>query len=221
MGNNNTHPLTGPEFRKVFTDGSSHGNPGPAGWSWFMDKKNFDCGYDSHATNQRMEMTAILSALEAAPRNVALEILTDSEFCVNAYTQWIGAWARNKWKKKDGSPISNQDLVIRTAKVLSERRGTKTVFTHVKAHCGIVNNEVCDRLANKAADAQRPLRTPGWTDRTVHVKSANDVLSTSASLRVRDREHHEKPMINIVGEVCPSCGRQINPLTNMCGCFSL
>lgn len=217
MGNNNTHPMTGPEFKKVFTDGSSHGNPGPSGWAWFMDKKNFDCGYDQCATNQRMEMTAVLSALEAAPRNVPIEVLTDSEFCVNAYTLWIAAWARNKWKKKDGTPIANQDLVIRTAKILSERRGTKTVFTHVKSHCGIVNNEVCDKLANRAADAQRSLKAPGWTDRTIHVPSATN--DASGSMKVR--EHREKPQINIVGEVCPSCGRQINPLTNMCGCFSL
>lgn len=219
---NNTHPRTGDGVLKIFTDGSSHGNPGPAGWAWFMDKNNYSCGFSPDATNQRMEMTAILEVLKSVPVDVPIEILTDSEFCVNAYTKWIVAWARNGWKKKDGSPISNSDLVVATARILAKRRKTTTVFTHVKAHCGIVNNEVVDKLANAAANAQKDLKSPGWT----RIRKGSDYLPSSLSANDRSgtvqftQRSKPKPEIEIVGDICPSCGRQVNPLTLRCGCFS-
>lgn len=214
-GSNHVRPASADGVVKVFTDGSSHGNPGEGGWAWFVNKSNFKFGASPSATNQRMELEAIRDALASLPRTLDVEILTDSEFSVNAFTKWVGAWARSEWKKKDGSSIANGDVIAAVAVILVERERakSKTVFTHIRSHCGVVNNEVCDKLANAAATMGRG-GGPGWSVREVFIPSAAPARGSDPA-----RKSSTKPGLDIVGELCPSCGRQINPLTQQCGCF--
>jgi len=132
----------------VFTDGGCSPNPGPGAWAFAWVRGNEllaeGCGADPDTTNNRMELTAVLRALETLPRDADLVIHADSELVVKTFTQWAAGWKRAGWKRKTGA-IANLDLVKAVDGLLTERPGVK--FQWVPAHAGWRWNEYVDALA--------------------------------------------------------------------------
>lgn len=167
----------------VATDGSAINNPnGPGGWAWFVDDKRWDLGSAPKASNQVMEMFAILRALKSIPSHLDIRIQTDSAFCVNMVGKdgksgWMHGWKRRGWVKPDGKIPANLKLVKALDEAIAARRG-RIVFEWVKGHNGHSLNSMADRLCTSASSAQnagKPLSGgPGWVD--VHGKP----LPTSA-----------------------------------------
>ena len=93
----------------VYTDGSCLGNPGPGGWGWAVDRGPEGSGGEPHSTNQRMEVMAVIRALESLPGPV--HVVSDSTYVVNCYRQsWYTGWKRRGWKNSQGKPVANRDL---------------------------------------------------------------------------------------------------------------
>ena len=133
----------------VFTDGACSGNPGPGGWGailiWGGAEKEL-CGGEPDTTNNRMELTAACSALEALTRPCAVDLWTDSQYVKGGITGWIHGWKRNGWKTADRKPVKNSDLWQR----LEEARSRHEVSWHwVKGHAGHEMNERADALARQ------------------------------------------------------------------------
>jgi ribonuclease HI len=132
----------------VFTDGSANPNPGPGGWGavYVVDGEVVarDHGHESHTTNNRMELTALIRGCDLVPEGTPATVYTDSRLCVNTITQWAPGWERRGWKRKTGE-ISNLDLV----KQLYGRFTTRPELSieWVPAHAGYRWNEYADSLA--------------------------------------------------------------------------
>jgi ribonuclease HI len=133
----------------IFTDGSCSGNPGPGGWAAILTasgKTREMNGGDAHTTNNRMELMAAISALEALKRPSAVELHTDSQYVRNGITQWLKGWKRNGWKTADKKPVKNVDLWQR----LDEATARHDVdWRWVKGHAGDEMNERADELARQ------------------------------------------------------------------------
>lgn len=162
-------PTPRPARIVVATDGSSLGNPGPGGWGWYADDNNWKAGAVDGATNNQMELRAILEALRSLPNDVDLEILADSAYSINAVTVWLDGWRRRGWKNSKGDPVANRELIeaIDHEITIRRRRGVNVTFTHVKGHAGHHLNEAVDTRAREAAESLRDGWTvnegPGWT----------------------------------------------------------
>jgi ribonuclease HI len=134
----------------IHTDGACSGNPGPGGWGAilsFNDQEKELNGGEPHTTNNRMELTAAIEALEALKRPCAVDLHTDSEYLRNGITQWIRKWKRNGWRTADRKPVKNVDLWQRLDAALSRHE----VHWHwVKGHAGHDLNERADELARAA-----------------------------------------------------------------------
>lgn len=144
-------------------DGSSLSNPGPTGWAWFVDGDRWRAGGWKHGTNNRGELMAVLDLLEqTADAGDDLLVYCDSQYVINAVTRWLPGWKRKGWKKADGKPVLNVELLQGIDAALAGRRVT---FEWVKGHAGHELNEEADRLANGAAVAysqgKRPDPGPG------------------------------------------------------------
>ena len=142
-----------PEERvAIFTDGACRGNPGPGGWGAvlrFGDRERELCGGESPTTNNRMELMAVIQALEALKRPCAVDVTTDSQYVKNGITGWIHQWKRNGWKTAARKPVKNADLWHR----LDQAAARHQVAWHwVRGHTGHPENERADRLANRAID---------------------------------------------------------------------
>lgn len=135
-------------------DGSSLGNPGPTGWGWYVDESRWAAGGFPTGTNNIGELWAVIDLLEQA-RASDLVILCDSQYVIKAATEWLPGWKRKGWRKADGKPVMNRELVQRLDALLEERRaaGRATRFEWVRGHAGHELNEAADRLANGAAAA--------------------------------------------------------------------
>ena len=137
---------------EIFTDGACKGNPGPGGWGAVMRFKGKErqlYGGEHETTNNRMELMAVISALEALTRPASVRVTTDSKYVQNGITDWIKNWKRNGWKTAAKKPVKNSDLWQR----LDQLVGTHTVeWAWVKGHSGHPENELADRLANKGVE---------------------------------------------------------------------
>lgn len=134
-------------------DGSSLANPGPAGWAWYIDDQQWASGGWAHATNNMAELMAVLSLLEStAGDRRELRVLCDSQYVINSLTKWLPGWKRKGWRKGDGKPVQNVELMRCLADALS---GRKVHFEWVKGHAGHPLNERADSLARAAAEAYR------------------------------------------------------------------
>jgi ribonuclease HI len=137
----------------VFTDGACSGNPGPGGWGallqWNGEEKELSGGA-SETTNNRMEMQAIIEALNAINQPCRVKIHSDSALIVNAFNQnWVDGWLKRGWKKADKKPVKNQDL---WKEMLAAKKPHDVEWIKVKGHAGIERNERVDRLAVKASN---------------------------------------------------------------------
>ena len=132
----------------VFTDGSSVPNPGPGGWGavWVRDGQVVEQrhGEDSHTTNNRMELKALIEAFDMLSASDAVTVYTDSQLCVDTLTKWALGWEKKGWKKK-GGPIKNLELVQEALAGL--RRCEKAELAWIRAHAGHRWNEYADSLA--------------------------------------------------------------------------
>ena len=139
-------------------DGSSLGNPGPAGWAWYVDEDTWDAGGWPKGTNNLGELTAILRLLQAtADTGEKLHILADSQYAINVVSKWRLGWKKRGWTKADKKPIKNLELIQEIDRAMEGRRVT---FEWVKGHAGHRMNERADDLARACAEAYQAGRTP-------------------------------------------------------------
>lgn len=146
-------------------DGSALGNPGPNGWAWYIDESNWAAGGSPHGTNNQGELRAVLELLRAtAGIDEKLLIECDSRYVIDSVTKWMPGWKRKGWRKSDGGPVLNRDLLEGIDEAI---RGRDVEFSWVKGHAGHPLNEAADERANAAAKAyqqkQEPRRGPGFT----------------------------------------------------------
>ena len=138
---------------EIYTDGACRGNPGPGGWAALLrigEHEREISGAEALTTNNRMELTAVIRALEALKRPVEARLYTDSEYVRRGVTEWLPAWKARGWRTAQRKPVKNQDLWQQ----LDERRLPHRIEWHwVPAHAGVSDNERVDRLANEAIDA--------------------------------------------------------------------
>ena len=146
-------------FVKIFTDGAARGNPeGPGGYGTvlqYIDSKGelhereYSAGYKK-TTNNRMELMAVITGLEALTRPCDVEVISDSKYVTDAFNQhWVDGWLKRNWKGSSNNPVKNVDLWKR---LLKAKASHQVKFTWVKGHAGHPENERCDKLATTAAD---------------------------------------------------------------------
>ncbi|GAA1484245.1 ribonuclease HI family protein [Brachybacterium fresconis] len=158
-------------------DGSALGNPGPAGWAWYIDENTWRAGGWPHGTNNMGELKAVLDLLEATAVDADqhLLVLCDSQYVINSVTKWMPGWKRKGWRKKDGKPVLNVELLKDIDRALA---GRSVEFEWVKGHSGHAMNEAADQRANAAATAfskkQDPQVGPGYS-------VADDAARTSSA----------------------------------------
>ena len=139
----------------IFTDGGCSGNPGPGGWAYVVlsDGKmiSYSSGGEEQTTNNRMELTAVIHAIEDASLLgvSSISISTDSQYVKNGITTWIVNWKRNGWRTASKDPVKNKELWER----LDELNSKGNIrWNWVKGHAGIKYNEMCDSLVRKEMD---------------------------------------------------------------------
>jgi ribonuclease HI len=150
---------------RAAADGSALGNPGPAGWAWYVDDNCWAAGGWRHATNNQGELMAVLQLFRAtAHLDDDLLILCDSQYVINSVTKWMPGWKKKGWKKSDGKPVLNLELLQEIDAALV---GRKYRFEWVKGHANHPLNEAADSRARAASEAfqrGRPIPTgPGFT----------------------------------------------------------
>lgn len=132
----------------IYTDGACSGNPGKGGWGTILIYGKYEkemSGGESQTTNNRMELTAVIKALEALNEPCEVTLTTDSKYVCDAVNQgWVYSWQKNGWKKADKKPALNVDLWEELLPLLQTHDVT---FVWVKGHAGHPYNERCDRLA--------------------------------------------------------------------------
>ncbi|MDO5663013.1 MAG: ribonuclease H, partial [Brachybacterium sp.] len=166
-------------------DGSALGNPGPAGWAWYIDEDTWRAGGWPHGTNNMGELKAVLDLLEATAVDADqhLLILCDSQYVINSVTTWMPGWKRKGWRKKDGKPVLNVELLQGIDRALN---GRSVEFEWVKGHSGHAMNEAADRRANAAATAfskrQDPDVGPGYRGGSRSAGAAESAPGTEADL---------------------------------------
>lgn len=131
-------------------DGAAAGNPGPGGWSWYIDEFRWASGGEGPTTNNRMELTAVIELLESVAG--PLHIVCDSRYVVDSATKWMRSWKRKGWRKADGSEIANRDLFVRLDAALT---GRDIHWEWCRGHNGHPLNEAADTRARAAAEAVR------------------------------------------------------------------
>jgi ribonuclease HI len=137
---------------EIYTDGACRGNPGPGGWAAllvFGDAEREIYGAEPATTNNRMELTAVIRALEALKRPVRGHVYTDSQYVRQGVLQWLASWKARGWKTADKKPVKNQDL-WEQLDALTQRH--ELDWHWVRGHSGHVENERVDALANRAID---------------------------------------------------------------------
>ena len=136
------------DYVEIYTDGACKGNPGPGGWGVVMRYRNKEkvlFGGEVETTNNRMELMAVIQALEALTRPVPVRIITDSQYVKKGITEWIYNWKRNGWRTAARQPVKNTDLWQRLDSLVA---ANDVEWRWVKGHSGHPENERADTLAN-------------------------------------------------------------------------
>lgn len=166
-------------------DGSALGNPGPAGWAWYVDDDRWAAGGWPHGTNNMGELTGVLDLLQqTAHLDDDLLVYCDSTYAINSITKWLPGWKRKGWRKRDGKPVLNVEIMKALDTAMTDRR---VEFVWVKGHAGHELNEAADRLANAAACAWRdgaaPPPGPGFAgSRVAHPSAVPGQVEPEADL---------------------------------------
>lgn len=136
----------------IYTDGACRGNPGPGGWGALLlygDHRRTPKGAEAETTNNRMELSAVIYALEALKRACDIDLYTDSKYVMDGLTKWMESWKQRGWKTANRKPVKNQDLWQR----LDAATQRHQIRWHwVRGHSGNAGNEEVDTLANLAID---------------------------------------------------------------------
>ncbi len=136
----------------IYTDGACRGNPGPGGWAAVLSagaREKEISGAQRQTTNNRMELQAVIEALQALKRPAKVRLYTDSQYVRRGISEWLPRWKLRGWKTADRKPVKNQDL---WQQLDAAAAGHQIEWHWVPAHTGIPGNERCDALANAAID---------------------------------------------------------------------
>ena len=138
-------------------DGSALGNPGPAGWAWYVDDSRWAAGGWPNGTNNRGELQAVIELLDAAADVDDLHVLCDSKYVINSITKWMPKWKLQGWKKANKEDVLNRDQMERLDELMTAREaaGRRVRFEWVKGHAGHPLNEAADARARGAAEAMQ------------------------------------------------------------------
>jgi ribonuclease HI len=228
---------------RVYTDGSSLGNPGPGGWAWWRHERCWNAGSLPHTTNQQAELVAILMALKQVPAHARLQVVSDSRYGVNLAKRWLKEWKRAGWRTASGQPVANLGIVKHIDTAISARQYAPE-FIWVRGHSGVAGNEHADRAAVAAAHAERSGRVvptaPGWTPeaapKRTPAESATRQFRAKVSARVENRNASRdqgkspgtvrpdgallgaRPEEGLSVMKCSSCGMTLHPLSLDCRC---
>ena len=133
---------------EIYTDGACSGNPGPGGWGAVLIYNGVEkqlSGSEKETTNNRMELSAVITALKALKEPCNVTLTTDSKYVCDAINKgWLNSWQKNSWKKADKKPVLNIDLWQELLPLLDKHR---VEFIWVKGHNGHKYNEICEKLA--------------------------------------------------------------------------
>lgn len=139
----------------IYTDGACSGNPGPGGWGVVMifgDHRKEFCGGETDTTNNRMELSAAIEALDGLKRPCTIDLWTDSTYVREGITNWIKGWKKNGWRTAQKKPVKNAELWQR----LDVARERHNISWHwVKGHAGHPENERADELARQGLEECR------------------------------------------------------------------
>ena len=189
-------------------DGSALGNPGPAGWAWYIDDNHWARGGWVHGTNNMGELKAVLDLFEAtASRPEAkLRVYCDSQYVINSLTKWMPGWKKKGWKKSDGKPVLNRDLLEALDQALT---GRDYEFIWVKGHAGHELNEKADSLANGAARAyqegREPAHGPGFGAAAEPATAAEPVEAPAVEVPIVNAPSAEPALSDVAfSELAPS-----------------
>ena len=136
----------------IYTDGACRGNPGPGGWAALLcagGREKEISGAQLHTTNNRMELQAVIEALQALKRPLEVRLYTDSQYVRRGILEWVPQWKARGWKTADKKPVKNLDLWQQLETAAARHR---IEWHWVPGHAGIAGNERCDVLANAAID---------------------------------------------------------------------
>ena len=137
---------------EIFTDGACRGNPGPGGWGALLRYNHHEkklSGAEKDTTNNRMELTAVIKALEALKHSCNINLTTDSQYVRNGILEWLPEWQKRNWKTSNKKPVKNLELWQCLNKLCKKH---KISWHWVKGHSGHRENEIVDALASKAID---------------------------------------------------------------------
>lgn len=138
---------------RIFTDGACKGNPGPGGWGALLQWNGHErelFGGEANTTNNRMELLAVINALEALQRPCRAEVYTDSQYVQKGISEWIASWKRRGWKTADRKPVKNSDLWVRLDALAAQH---DLSWHWVRGHDGHPENERADVLANRGVQS--------------------------------------------------------------------
>ena len=185
-----------PTIQSIYTDGACTGNPGPGGWGvvvYFDDGSVHELGDASKkTTNNRMEMQAAIAGLEfleSSGQNTPITLYTDSEYLINCVTKWVKGWKRKGWKKSDGKPVLNQDLL----QILDNLNNQQIKWQHVRGHAGNIGNERCDTIARGFASGKIPSLKQILD---INTSNANFAQKDEVEVSSTSNSHITPPIIN-------------------------
>ena len=170
-------------------DGSALGNPGPAGWAWYIDDDQWRSGGWAHGTNNMGELMAVLDLFRSTAHlpDEELHILCDSQYVINSVTKWMPGWKKKGWKKSDGKPVLNLELLKDIDAAIKNR---KYRFEWVKGHAGHELNEAADDRARAAATAYQAGTEP---DEGPGIRGAHGVPAASQAVEVGETGKQPAP----------------------------
>ncbi|MBD2449223.1 ribonuclease HI [Nostoc sp. FACHB-152] len=198
-------------IQSIYTDGACTGNPGPGGWGvvvYFNDGSVHEMGDASpHTTNNKMEMQAAIAALKyfhACGQSQPITLYTDSEYLINCVTKWVKGWKKKGWKKSDGNPVQNQDLL----EILDELNNRLVSWQYVRGHSGNVGNERCDVIARGFANGKIP------SLKELSLADAHKTLLTSNEINVA-KVYEDQAHSTIINKIKPETITSASDITVM------
>lgn len=193
----------------IFTDGASRGNPGPGGWGVIVSDNEFVTelgGGESHTTNNRMELQAVIGALEYVQSTYGqgekrtITVYADSRYVLKGVSGWLVGWQANGWQTKAKTDVINRDLWEKMATILEKIEGNFTLeWKHVGGHVGIPGNERVDEIATAFADGDTPILYSGKASEYSHDLSITE--GTADKKDLKKKKSSDKPVYSYVSLV--------------------
>lgn len=181
----------------IFTDGAARGNPGPGGWGAIValdDTVTELGGRGDYTTNNRMELLAVISAMESIPRETEMTIYTDSAYVLNGSTRWVVGWQKNNWKTSQKEDVLNRDLWER---IVSATTHKIINWKLLRGHAGIAPNERCDVIATSFADKKPIVLYNGSRERY----GVSLVIKDAVSVGYAERKERSKKVYSYVSSL--------------------